>query len=289
MCPFMSLDYGAFITCWFSGSLYVSNDVIGSHDQIPARPPMWSQTLHDPMIGTGLHRRLFAEWKSARDMMWSGWSWPRTLKLTRYPRHKGLQTSMPPSVLKTTDCIIIIPGLIQYHVLILLNHFHIFSPILILIWPRWYCHFDLNSPMPGPRDASWSEIPQRNPTSIRKVELRNCFACNCCNCSCICFLCAWNLIASCLPVVDWQYRVRRRELEKLWQKFSFDKWCCCFRAKSSRHVLKLFESQTPRTKTAATMLSMLLFYFVYFVRLCRLRPFAPNSAFLCLDFMTSLA
>lgn len=105
--------------------------------------------------------------------------------------------------------------------------------------------------MPGPRDASWSEIPQRNPTSIRKVELRNCFACNCCNCSCICFLCAWNLIASCLPVVDWQYRVRRRELEKLWQKFSFDKWCCCFRAKSSRHVLKFFESQTRRTKTAA--------------------------------------
>ena len=34
MCPFMSLDYGAFITCWFSGSLYVSNDVIGSHDGI---------------------------------------------------------------------------------------------------------------------------------------------------------------------------------------------------------------------------------------------------------------
>ena len=138
--------------------------------------------------------------------------------------------------------------------------------------------------MPGPRDASWSEIPQRNPTSIRKVELRNCFACNCCNCSCICFLCAWNLIASCLPVVDWQYRVRRRELEKLWQKFSFDKWCCCFRAKSSRHVLKLFESQTPRTKNGCNYAIYALVLFRLFRSSLSSTPFCPELCVSLLGF-----
>jgi len=87
MCPFMSLDYGAFITCWFSGSLYVSNDVIGSHDQIPARPPMWSHTFHDlleKLIGTGLQGGSLRSgnqrgtWCEVGDLGPEPWNWPAT-------------------------------------------------------------------------------------------------------------------------------------------------------------------------------------------------------------------